>query len=54
MSISSVLEFDLSLISFAESDSTLTCQGGDKRRRRRQEGLGAIIHKAVIILNISF
>ena len=40
MSISSVSEFDLSLISFAESGSTLTCQGGDKRRRRRQEGLG--------------
>ena len=38
MSISSAS--DLSLISFAGSDSTLTWQGGDKRKRKRQEGLG--------------
>ena len=38
MSISSASELELSLISFAGSDSTLTCQGADKRKRRRQEG----------------
>ena len=40
MSISSASELQLSLISFAGSDSTLTWQGGDKRNRRRQEGWG--------------
>ena len=34
-------QLELSLISFAGSDrSTLTWQGGDKRKRRRQEGQG--------------
>ena len=40
MSITSVSELELSLISFSGSDSTLTWQGGDKRNRRRQEGWG--------------
>ena len=40
MSITSVSELELSLISFSGSDSPLTWQGGDKRNRRRQEGLG--------------
>ena len=34
-------QLELSLISFAGSDSTLTWQGGDKKKRRRQEGQGA-------------
>ena len=55
MSISSASDLDLSLISFAGSDSTLTWQGGDKRKRKRQEGLGGgdyfkyIFLKGVII-----
>ena len=40
MSITSVSELELSLISFSGSDSTLTWQEGDKRNRRRQEGWG--------------
>ena len=40
MSIISVSELELSLISFSGSDSTLTWQGRDKRNRRRQEGWG--------------
>ena len=40
MSITSLSELELSLISFSGSDSTLTWQGGDKRNRRRQEGWG--------------
>ena len=40
MSITSVSELELSLISFSGSDSPLTWQGGNKRNRRRQEGLG--------------
>ena len=40
MSISSASELELSLISFAGSDSTSTWHGGDKRKRRRQEGWG--------------
>ena len=43
MSITSVSELELSLISFSGSDSTLTWQGGDKRNRRRQEGCGVAI-----------
>ena len=42
MSITSVSELELSLISFSGSDSTLTWQGGDKRNRRRQEGWGGV------------
>ena len=40
MSISSASELELSLISFAGSDSTLTWQGWGKQKRRRQEGWG--------------
>ena len=40
MSVSSAWELELSLISFAGSDSTLTWQGVDKRKRGRQEGWG--------------
>ena len=40
MSITSASELDLSLISFVGSDSTLTQQGADKAKRRRQEVCG--------------
>ena len=40
MSITSTSELELSLISFAGSDSTLTWQGVDKRKGRRPEGWG--------------
>ena len=56
MSITSVSELELSLISFSGSDSTLTWQGGDKRNRRRQEGWGGggdDYSREAIILNIS-
>ena len=56
MSITSVSELELSLISFSGSDSPLTWQGGDKRNRRRQEGLGGgggDYSREAIILNIS-
>ena len=44
MSISSASKLEFSLIGFAGLDSTvtLTWQGGDKRKRRRQEGLGQL------------
>ena len=37
MSITPASELDLSLITFAGSDFTLTGQGGDKAKKRRQE-----------------
>ena len=40
MSITSTSELELSLISCASSDSTLTWQGVDKRKGRRPEGWG--------------
>ena len=46
-------QLELSLISFAGSDSTLTWQGGDKRKRRRQEGRrGGDYSREAITLNI--
>ena len=56
MSITSVSELELSLISFSGSDSTLTWQGGDKRNRRRGcvgVGGGGDYSRKAIILNIS-
>ena len=40
MSITLASELELSLISFDGSDCTLTWQGVDKRKRRRQAGWG--------------
>ena len=42
MSISSASELESSLMGFAGSDSSLTWQGGDKRKRRRREGWGRL------------
>ena len=49
MSISSASKLEFSLIGFAGSDSTvtLTWQGGDKRKRRRQEGSGQLFKETV-------
>ena len=38
---------------FCWSDATLNWQGGDKRKRRRQEGWGGDYSRGAIILNIS-
>ena len=38
---------------FCWSDSTLTWQGGDKRKRRRQEGWEGGLREAIILNNIS-
>ena len=49
MSITSLSELDLSLITFAGSDSTLTRQGGDKKKEKKarsvcvEGGRGAIM-----------
>ena len=42
MSISSASELESSLMGCAASDSSLTWQGGDKRKRRRREGWGRL------------
>ena len=54
MSISSASELELSLISFAGSDSTSTWHGGDKRKRRsKRGGERGDFSRVAIILNIA-
>ena len=45
MTISSAIELESLVISFAGSDSTLTWQGVDKRKGRRPEGWGGRLFK---------